>query len=47
MMGLTFLAHLTGPDAGLNLPYMGPVQKQHAQAGLADAAADGIGQFMI
>ena len=32
---------------GLHFAHMGTVQQQHAQPGLADAAADGVGQLAV
>ena len=33
------------PETGLDLPYMGFLEIEHAEPGLADSAADGEGQF--
>ena len=35
------------PDTGLHLADVGLAQQEHAQAGLADAAADGEGQLAL
>ena len=42
-----FLPHLARPDACLDFADVGPVQKQHAEAGLADTAADGQRKLAI
>ena len=39
--------HFTGPDAGLDLSDVGAVQQKHAQTGLSDTAADGVGKFPV
>ena len=39
------LAHLLGPEAALDLTDVGLAQEVHAEAGLAYAAADGVGEF--
>ena len=44
---LTGLHRLGVPDAGLHLADVGAAQHQHTQPGLADAAADGQGQFPV
>ena len=41
----TFLPGILIPDAALHLSDMGAAQKKHAKTALADAAADGVGQF--
>ena len=35
------------PDAGLHFANVGAAQQQHAQAALADAAADGVRQLTV
>ena len=40
-------AHSIRRDTGLDFADMCPVQKKHAQAGLADAAADGAGKLSL
>ena len=40
-------AHVGGPDGGLDFADVGFAQQEHAQAGLADTAADGLGQFSV
>ena len=42
-----FLTHLARPDACLDFADVGPVQKQHTEAGLADTAADGQRKFAV
>ena len=37
--------HFVGPDAALNLADVGFAEEVHAEAALADAAADGAGEF--
>ena len=41
------LPHRGRPDTGLYLADVGSVQKEHAEPGLADAAADGAGEFSV
>ena len=46
-MCLCLLADLIGPYGHLDLADVGFAQEEHADPGLADAAADGVGQLLI
>ena len=39
--------HVFRPQAGLNFTYVYTAQEQHAQAGLADTAADGVRKILV
>lgn len=41
------LRHALRPKGGLHFPNMGFSEEKHAQPGLADPPADGLGQFAV